>query len=497
MPEPLAASVAHTFTGDVLQVILIFLLVFLNGFFVAAEFAIVKVRSTTIRSLAEHGNRRAKMAEGILNHLDAYLSATQLGITIASIMLGAIGEKFMTDRVVEPLIGDLPWMTASAKAAVAFFLGTGIIVFLHVVLGELAPKSLAIQRPNGTSLWVAYPLRWFYVVLYPAIMLLNGAANLMLRLVGIQPAMGHELAHSEEELRMIVSESQRIGNITRDKLDLLENVFDFSDVTVRQIMVPRTEVAVFDLGKSLGENLATAERTAHSRYPLVDGDLDHVIGIIHMKDLFWQLKEMEMSPQEAAEAIERRNPMIAGGDMARKAPATGAQFLSAIARQVLYVPETAKINTLLHEFQTKRIHMAMVVDEYGSTTGLVTFENVIEEIVGEVQDEFDQETPRIQQLTESEYMLDGITPLFDVNDQLGLDLESEEADTIGGYVLSELGRFPKPGDKVVADGVELTVRELRRQRIHRVLARLLSAQEIEENQPVSDTARDDENDTLF
>jgi len=486
----------HSIGRDVIDVIVILFLVFLNGFFVAAEFAIVKVRSTTIRSLAEQGNRRAKMAKAILDHLDAYLSATQLGITIASILLGAIGEKFMTERVVEPLIGDIGWLSSSAKSGIAFFLGTGIIVFLHVVLGELAPKSLAIQRPNATSLWVSYPLRWFYVLLYPAIALLNGAANLMLRMVGIQPAMGHELAHSEEELRMIVSESQRIGNITRDKLDLLENVFDFSDVTVRQIMVPRVEVAVFDLRKALGENLAVAERTAHSRYPLVDGDLDHVLGIIHMKDLFWQLKEMEMSPQEAAAAAERRNPMIAGGDINKKPPASGAQFLTTIARQVLYVPETAKINTLLQEFQDKRIHMAMVVDEYGSTTGLVTFENIIEEIVGEVQDEFDQEVPRIQKLSNTEFMVEGITPLYEVNDAIGLELESEEADTIGGYVLSELGRFPKPGDKLTSGHAELTVRELRRQRIHRVLVRLIDEEEIKEQQPVTDV-EPDEDDTLF
>lgn len=475
---------------DIFKLLLIIFLVFLNGFFVAAEFAIVKVRSTTIRTLAEQGGRRAQMTQTILNHLDAYLSATQLGITIASILLGAVGEKFMTERVVEPLIGDITWISGTAQRAISFFLGTGIVIFLHVVLGELAPKSLAIQRPNGTSLWVAYPLRGFFLLLYPFIILLNGAANFLLRLVGIQPAGGHEIAHSEEELRMIVSESQRTGNITRDKLDLLENVFEFSDVTVRQIMVPRTEVAVFDLRKSLGENLAVAERTAHSRYPLVDGDLDHVLGIIHMKDLFWQLKEMELSPMEASDAEDRRNPMIAGGDITKKPPSTGAQFLSTIARQVLYVPETAKINTLLQEFQVKRIHMALVIDEYGSTLGLVTFENIIEEIVGEVQDEFDQEAPRIQKLSLDEYLVEGITSLYEVNDALGVELDSEEADTIGGFVLSELGRFPKPGDKLVIDNLELTVRELRRQRIHRVLIRRMTAGETDT--AATDAAEEDE-----
>lgn len=498
LAEASTTTVQHSsIAWDVFRGFLVIFLVALNGFFVAAEFAIVKVRSTTIRSLAEDGGRRAKMSQSILAHLDAYLSATQLGITIASIMLGAIGEQFMHDRVVQPLLGEIPWLSASAKTGLSFFLGTGIIVFLHVVLGELAPKSLAIQRPKATTLWIAYPLHWFYVLLYPAIAVLNKAANLILRMVGIQPAMGHEVAHSEEEIRMIVSESQRIGHITRDKLDLLENVFDFSDVTVRQIMVPRVEVSVFDLRKALGENLAVAERTAHSRYPLVDGDLDHVTGIIHMKDLFWQLKELEMSPQEAAAAAERRNPMIAGGDINKKPPSNGAQFLTTIAREVLYVPETAKINTLLQEFQIKRLHMAMVVDEYGSTIGLVTFENIIEEIVGEVQDEFDQESPRIQKVADNEYMVEGITALHELNDELGLELESEDADTIGGFVLSELGRFPKPGDRLVTGGIELTVRELRRQRIHRVLVRRLTEEEMVEPEPEEEKPEQEDNDTLY
>ncbi|MGI8907403.1 MAG: hemolysin family protein [Candidatus Sumerlaeaceae bacterium] len=485
-----AGAVAHvTAIGeDVLRVFFIIFLIVLNGFFVAAEFAIVKVRGTKLQALADRGSRRAKMAQHVLENLDEYLSACQLGITIASIVLGAVGEHFMRARVVEPLLGHLPFISDKVASAIAFILGTGIIVFLHVVLGEQAPKYVAIQRSEPTALWCAYPLKWFFLILYPFIVVLNTSANWLLRLVGIDDPGGHDVPHSEDELRMIVAESQRTGNLTRDKLDLLENIFDFSNVLVRQIMVPRTEVAVFDLRRPLGENLGTAERTAHSRYPLVDGDIDHVVGVIHMKDLFWQLKDMELSPQAAGEAAERRNPMIAGGDIASRPPSTGAQFLTAIAREALYVPETARINTLLREFQSKRIHMAMVVDEYGGVTGLVTFENVIEEIVGEVQDEFDQEVPRIKQVSEREFMLDGATTLDEVNDAADLELESDEADTIGGYVLSLLGKIPKPGDKVMAPGVELMVREMRRQRIHRVSARVLTPEEIEaaNEKPVED-----------
>ncbi len=496
-----AATTGFAFgASDVMQILLILLLVLLNGFFVAAEFAIVKVRSNTVGELAQAGNRRAQMASRILEHTNAYLSASQLGITISSIMLGAVGAGFIQERILAPALGPMDWLSPSTQTVLAFIVGTGIIIFLHVLLGELAPKSLAIHRPVVTTLWISYPLRLFYVLLYPVIVTLNAIANWLLRLVGLHSsANGQEIGHSEEDLRLMVSESQRIGHITRDKLDLLENIFDFSDVTVRQIMVPRVEVAVFDLQKSLGENLAVAERTAHSRYPLVDATLDHVVGIIHMKDLFWQLKELEMSPQEAAAAAERRNPMIAGGDMNKKPPASGAQFLTAIARPVLFVPETAKINTLLQEFQARRIHMAMVVDEYGSSTGLVTFENIIEEIVGEVQDEFDQEVPRIQKIADDEYMVEGITPLDDINDELGLNLESEDADTIGGFLLSEVGRFPKPGDRLVVPPLEIMVRELRRQRIHRVQLRFLTEEELQELEPqeTEEPESEESDDTLF
>lgn len=472
---------------DLFKAISVLFLIALNGFFVAAEFAIVKVRSTRIDQLAEAGSRRAKMSQNLLDHLDSYLSATQLGITIASILLGAVGEETMRRLVVGPLLGALSITTPWIVRSVSFILGTGVIVFLHVVLGEVAPKSYAIQKSEETTLWIAYPLRWFYVAMYPAIHALNGSANAMLRLIGMQPASDHELAHSEEELRLILDQSARAGAVARDKLDLMDNIFDFSRILVRQIMVPRPEVAVFDLRHPLAENLTMAERTAHSRYPLVDGDVDHVIGVVHMKDLFWQLKEMEAGPSEPSETAARRHPLIAGGDLSRFPPSSGAQFLLAIARDVLFVPETMRIDTMLREFQQKRIHMAMVIDEYGGTSGLVTFENVIEELVGEVQDEFDHEAPRIRKITDTEFLIDGVASLDEVNDALDTRLHSEEADTIGGIVLSELGRIPKPGDRVVvSDGIkelELLVREMRRQRIHRISVTVKGKPETHEELP--------------
>jgi CBS domain containing-hemolysin-like protein len=468
-----------------LKIFLIFFLVFLNGFFVAAEFAIVKVRLSKIQMLAQKGARRARMAQHVIEHLDAYLSATQLGITIASILLGWVGEETMRETIVGPILHRLSITNETLVRVISFLFGTGIIVFLHVVLGELAPKSLAIQKAEATSLWLAYPLHWFYLVLYPFIAALNGTANGVLRIFGIRPAGDHEMAHSEDELRILMGESQRTGILTSDKLDLLDNILDFSTVTVRQIMVPRTEVAAFNLRVPLAENLQVAERTAHSRYPLVDGDLDHVVGVIHMKDLFWQMKDMEMSPQDAAEAAERRNPMIAGGDIAAHT-ATGAQFLTAIAREVLFVPETMRIDRLLKDFQQKRVHMAMVVDEYGGSSGMVTFENVIEEIVGEVQDEFDQEAPLIRQLKENEFLVDGITTLVEFNEVAGTELESEDADTIGGFVIAGIGRIPKPGDTFQTERLQFIVREMRRQRIHRMLVRVNRPITPQETEPPSE-----------
>ena len=459
---------------EALKLILVLFLVGLNGFFVAAEFAIVKVRATRLQGLADAGGRRAKLAMNIVAHLDSYLSATQLGITIASILLGAIGEETMRVLLVGPVLAWFHVTTPWIVSAVGFVLGTGIIVMLHVVLGELAPKSIAIQKPDATTMWAAYPLHAFYIVLWPAIAALNGAANFMLRLVGVQPATEHDVAHSEEELRLILAQSARQGTMPVSKLDLVDNVFDFGEILVRQIMVPRTEVAVFDLRRPLAENLATAEKTAHSRYPLIDGDLDQTLGVIHMKDLFWQLKELESGPDAASEAAARRNPRIAGGDLAAYPPSSGAGFLTAIVREMMFVPETMRIDTLLKDFQLRRIHMAVVVDEYGGTSGLVTFENVIEELVGEVQDEFDEEAPKVRATAEREFTLDGAATLDEVNEVLGTDLESDEADTIGGYVLSHLGRIPKPGDRLTTPGgeLELQVREMRRQRIHRLVATL-------------------------
>jgi CBS domain containing-hemolysin-like protein len=365
---------------------------------------------------------------------------------------------------------------------VSFLFGTGVIVFLHVVIGEQAPKWMAIQAPEPTTLWIAYPLRGFHILMYPFIAALNAAANGFVRMIGIRTANEGDLAHSEEEFRLLLASSSRVGIIPPDKRALIENVFDLSETIVRQIMVPRTEVAAFDVRKPLAESLRIALRTAHSRYPLIDGDMDHVLGVIHMKDLFWQLNEMGQPTVTPAAQV---NPMIAGGDVASHPPASGAEFLRKIARPALLVPETMRVDALLRQLQQKRVHLAMVVDEFGGVSGMVTFENVIEEIVGDVQDEFDQEMPQVWRVAEGEFVMDGAANLFDVNQALGTHLAAENVDTIAGFLLQEFGRLPDPGDHVTVGGYEITVREVRKRRIHRVHARAIRSEPAAET-PESD-----------
>ncbi|MCX7963875.1 MAG: hemolysin family protein [Candidatus Sumerlaea chitinivorans] len=459
------------FLSTIGRLVAVIFLLLLNGFFVAAEFAIVRVRGTTVEKLLKRGSRRARILDHLVKHLDAYLSACQLGVTIASILLGWVGEETMRRIFVEPVFRAFSIHNETVMRWTSFFFGTGLVVYLHVVVGELAPKSLAIRKAEPTAMWIAYPLYLFDLVFKPAIALLNRSSDALLRLFGIQPVSGEEMVHTLEELRMLVAASERSGVLPTEKHDLLENVFELSSRTVRQIMVPRTEVAFFNIQKPLAYNLMIAEQTAHSRYPLVDGDLDHVLGIVHMKDLFWQMKDLEAIAAGQGEP-EYRNPMIAGGDLEANPPASGAEFLKHIARETFFVPETMRIDALLREFQQRRLHMAIVVDEYGGTAGLVTFENVIEAIVGQIQDEFDQEAPRIRQIGEREYLVDGVTLLDEVNDALGTTFTSEEVDTIGGLLLNALGRMPKAGDSVTIDGVELIVSEMRQHRIHRVHVKL-------------------------
>ncbi len=405
-------------------------LVGLNGFFVAAEFALVKVRPTQIAPHVE--TLRGRMAQRMIDHLDAYLSATQLGITLASIGLGVVGEPAV-NRLLQPLFELVPNMPEEATHSISLIVAFAIISMFHIVLGELAPKSLAIRRPEPTSLWVALPLWAFYWATYPGIWVLNLMANAFLRIFGIEPVGHGELAHSEEEIRRLLA-SEEDTELSEPKRELLDNVFELSDRNARQVMVPRTEVVYMDATEPIEANLDVARRSGHTRFPLCEGDLDQLIGLVHIKDLF----------------------------IAEEPPTS----LRDIARQTFAVPETLSLDQLLSRMRHEHVHMAAVVDEYGGVAGIVTLENVLEEIVGEIQDEFDAEVPEFVRLEDGGYRVLGGMLIDDLEDELGIDIaDAREEDTVAGIALSELGRTAEEGDAVEAGRLRLEVEEVDGNRI--------------------------------
>jgi magnesium and cobalt exporter, CNNM family len=412
-------------------------LVILNAFFVAAEFAIVKIRASRLETLVRQGNLFAKSARHVAQRLDAYLSLTQLGITAASLGLGWIGEPAVAS-LLRPLLIEAGVDSEPAVHSLAFVLAFASITFVHIVLGELAPKLLAIQRSEGIALAVALPLRALRVVFFPALWLLNTSSNALLRIIGFDAAR-EDLAHSEEELRIILAESARMGAVSGAKRRLLENVFDYSGKTAKDVMLPRAEIAYVSLARAWPENQQIIRSTHHTRYPLCTLGLDHVVGMVHIKDL-----------------LESPTEITSSEDLLKK------------KREILFIPESMTVEDLQRQFQQKRMHMAVVVDEYGGTAGLVTLEDVLEELVGEIQDEFDRESPKIQKTAEGQ-VIDGLLQVSEVNDKLGLGLEETDARTVGGYVTEELGRIARVGDRVTVNGRELRVVEMKGRRIARVL----------------------------
>ena len=423
-----------------LQIMLALGLVLLNGLFVAAEFSFVKVRPTRLAQLVDEGNRMAKTAQCCIKNIDAYLSVCQLGITISSLGLGWLGEPVVA-RLLEPLMHLVGITSPTATHTISFVIAFSLVTFMHVVFGELVPKSLAIQRAEAVTLWLAMPMRVAYFLFYPGIVVFNGTANRILRLVGVRPASEHEESHSEEELQMLVSESYRGGHLDKEEWRLLQNVFDFEDKVVRDVMVPRPEVVYLDLGKTLDENIETARLSGHTRFPLCDGDRDNVLGLIHIKDLF------------------------------RLDDGTG---LNELRRSIMPVPEGMPLDQLMHQFQQKHQHMALVVDEYGGTAGIITMENILEELVGEIQDEFDEEQPQILLENENTYLVDGRFLLDEAAEVFNLPVDNgEEYDTLGGYMFGRLGKRPRVGDVVELSGYRLEVAEMHRLRVRRIRLRIL------------------------
>lgn len=414
-----------------LKLLAVVLLVLLNGFFVATEFALVKVRHTQLAPLEARGNRRAGAARHVISHLDAYLSAAQLGITLASLGLGWIGEPIFAE-LLQPVFRALGWLDAAHAAlreSTAFILGFSSITFLHIVAGEQAPKSFGIRRPLNTALFVAYPLRAFYFIAFPFIWLLNESSLGLLRVFGLQPARELEGASSEEELRVLVATSQQHFGASRFSRDLVQNALELRHRIARDVMRPRQEIAVLNTTASMTDCLNYAEQTRYSRYPVCeDGDVDRARGVIHLKDLYsWRHRV-----QSAAE-------------------------LQPALKKLIYIPETARLERVLQLFLERKLHLALVVDEYGGTLGLVTLENVLEEIVGQIQDEFDQEKALLVRRDEQSWDAAGALPLHELEELVGQQIPGEGITTTSGLVTFRLGGFPKVGDALTLGAFELRV----------------------------------------
>ncbi len=424
------------------DILLTFLLVLLNGFFVAAEFAIVKVRASQIELRAQAGNSLAKVALKMINSLDAYLSATQLGITLASLGLGWIGEKVVANIIINIMIFAGFQGNDALAHSIAVPFAFAVITIMHIVFGELAPKSLAIQRPEATSLAIAFPLRFFYFVFQPAIWFLNGFSNLILRLFGITPMHGSEV-HSSEELRLLFEQSKESGAIQDSQHELMENVFQFNDRMVKQIMVPRTKLAALEVEATEDQILEMVFTEGYSRVPIYKETIDNIVGVLYIKDLL---------------VVMRRNEPI---------------NLTKLMRPAYFVPETKKIHRLLQHFQRSHLHMAIVSDEFGGVSGIVTIEDIMEELVGEIQDEYDEEIPAVEKTGDFEYKVSTSASILDVNDFLPYPLpEGEDYETVGGLINVIYGAIPEIGDTAVYNEYEFKVLDKSQRNIETVLLKV-------------------------
>src|SRR5216117_2829 len=418
-------------------------LVLLNAFFVVAEFALVKIRDSQLNTLAAEGIKRAALVKQIKNNLNAYLSACQVGITAASLGLGWLGEPFLA-RMLQPFFVLAGIESPAVITSVSFALAFSAITFLHIVLGEQAPKILAIRKAMPAALFVSAPLRYFYAIFKPAIWFLNAASNWVLRhILRVEPIAEGELAHSEEELSLILRESEKSAEVTPLGRELVFNVLDLRDRVVRDIMTPRGEIVYFDLEDDFETNVKKAIDSQHTRFPLCRDNLDNTIGLIHIKDLLLMMRDPHPD-------------------------------LMKIKRELLPVPEMMALENLLRLFLSKHAHVAIVVDEFGGTVGLVTLEDVLEELVGDIQDEFDSEKEEFRKISANEFSVDGALGLYELNDLAKLDLDSPDVSTIGGYVTHLLGHLPKTGEQVKIDGYLVTVSESDSRRVKQLHFKKLS-----------------------
>jgi len=407
-------------------------LIALTAFFVASEFAIVKIRSTRIDQLVAEGNQRAVIARKVISNLDEYLSACQLGITITALGLGMLGEPTVK-LMLKPVFSYFD-LTASTSSILSFIIAFTSVTFLHVVIGELAPKTIAIQKAEAITLLFSKPLILFYRLMYPVIKGMNGTARFFVGLLGFKSISESEVAHTEEELRMILSDSLKSGEINQAEYKYVNKIFEFDDRIANEIMAPRTEMITIEKDMTLREVFDVMGVEQYTRYPVTDGDKDHIIGLVNMKNL---LTAFIKEPDTA-----------------------GHQPIVNYMQPIIHVIESIPIADLLLKIQRERIHMAILMDEYGGTSGLVTIEDILEEIVGDIQDEFDiNEVPEIQILGENHYILDAKMRIENVNDILGISINEEDIDTIGGWIMTQ--RFEAiQGEKIIEQGFEFMVKDV-------------------------------------
>ncbi|AIY76078.1 HlyC/CorC family transporter [Bacillus anthracis] len=436
---------------EIFNLVMVAILIAFTGFFVAAEFAIVKVRSSRIDQLVAEGKRGALAAKKVTTNLDEYLSACQLGITVTAMGLGWLGEPTI-EKLLHPLFEK--WnLNPSLSSVLTFGLAFMIMTYLHVVVGELAPKTMAIQKAERVTLLLAGPLMMFYKVMYPFIWVLNGSARVVTGLFGLKPASEHEVAHTEEELRLILSDSYESGEINQAEYKYVNNIFEFDNRIAKEIMVPRTEIVGFYLEDSVEEHMKVIQNERYTRYPIFGEDKDDIIGMVNVKDFF-----IRYMTEDQKDLSSIRSYM----------------------RPIIEVMETTPIHDLLLQMQKKRIPMAVLYDEYGGTAGIVTLEDILEEIVGEIRDEYDEdEAPPIQHVNEQHIIVDGKVLISEVKDLFGLHIEEDDVDTIGGWIMMQNHEIEE-GQHVEAEGYEFKVLEKDAYQIKRVEIRKMEQEQEEE-----------------
>ncbi len=436
LPVYMALTVESANASDFIwSMVLVISLVLLNGFFVAAEFALVKVRGTRMETLAESGNRYAKLSMKLTDNLDAYLSACQLGITLTSLGLGYVGEPAIA-RFIEPMFQPLG-ISDTLIHTFSFIIAFSIITTLHITLGEQFPKIYAIRKSERVTLFAALPMIMFYKILNPFIFVVNAISNWMLRLAGIKDASAHESSHTEHEIMLMMQESYKGGHIDNTEMTLVHNIFDFSETIAKEIMIPRTEMECLYANLSFEENFNFAIKDMRTRYPICDPDKDNIIGFVHIKDL--------LNPDASAKGIRK------------------------LIRRITTVPDSIQISELLKIMQKNKSQLALLIDEYGGTSGMVTLEDIMEEIVGEIQDEFDEERLSIETKNELTYSLDGLLLIEEFNDFFGLEIESDDYDTIGGWLYAQIEIPPTTGKFIVyKNQYQFVVEEIDHLRISRI-----------------------------